>query len=197
LYAFDRLLAALLLLFAAPVMSLTALIVACLSFRSPLVAHLRVGRYGRPFWMLKLRTMWGPGTTYNGGWVVEHLSTGNLESKGAHDPRVFGSFARICRKYSLDELPQLLHVVVGQMSLVGPRPITREELIKYYGPAADEVTSVLPGMTGLWQVMGRNRLSYLRRRKLDLFLVRHFSAGLYFRIVLRTIPRVLLGKDAW
>jgi exopolysaccharide production protein ExoY len=69
--------------------------------------------------------------------------------------------------------------------------------VKYYGSSAEEVTQVLPGMTGLWQVMGRNRLSYRRRRRLDVFLVRHFSTRLYFMILLRTIPSVLFGRNAW
>jgi lipopolysaccharide/colanic/teichoic acid biosynthesis glycosyltransferase len=103
----------------------------------------------------------------------------------------------MCRRFSLDELPQLAHVVIGQMSLVGPRPITQAELLKYYGASAGEVTGILPGMTGLWQVMGRNRLNYRQRRRLDLFLVRHFSPGFYFQILLRTLPNVLLGSNAW
>jgi lipopolysaccharide/colanic/teichoic acid biosynthesis glycosyltransferase len=97
----------------------------------------------------------------------------------------------------MDELPQLAHVVVGQMSLVGPRPITHAELVKHYGSSADEVTGILPGITGLWQVLGRDRLTYSRRRRLDLFLVRHFSTRLYSLILLRTIPSVLFGKNAW
>lgn len=197
LYAFDRLLAAILLILAVPVICVTALIVLCLSLRPPLVAHLRVGRRGRPFWMLKFRTMWGPGTTYTPGQFIERLENGDPESKEPEDARVCSSFARMCRRFSLDELPQLAHVVAGQMSLVGPRPITRVELAKHYGSSADEVMSLLPGMTGLWQVLGRDRLSYARRRRLDLFLVRHFSTRLYFLILLRTIPSVLLGRNAW
>jgi exopolysaccharide production protein ExoY len=141
--------------------------------------------------------MWGPGTASNPGWLVERLNAGNPESKGAGDTRVCSSFARMCRRFSLDELPQLVHVVAGQMSLVGPRPITQAELLKYYGASAGEVTAILPGMTGLWQIMGRNRLNYRQRRRLDLFLVRHFSPGFYFRILLRTVPSVLLGANAW
>jgi exopolysaccharide production protein ExoY len=197
LYAFDRLLAAILLLLALPVICLTAIIILYLSSRPPLVAHLRVGRRGRPFWMLKFRTMWGPGTTYTPGRFIERLDNGAPESKGAEDERVCSAFARMCRRFSLDELPQLAHVLAGQMSLVGPRPITREELVKHYGTSADEVTEILPGMTGLWQMLGRDRLTYPRRRRLDLFLVRHFSARLYFLILLRTIPSVLFGRNAW
>ena len=197
LRAFDRLLAAVLLGMFAPVMCLTAIVTLCLSGRTPLVAHRRIGRNGRPFWMLKFRTMWGAGVACNPSWLVERLTIGSPESKGPADTRVCSSFARICRRFSIDELPQLAHVIAGQMSLVGPRPITQAELSQYYGASAEEITRILPGMTGLWQVMGRNRLSYRRRRRLDLFLVRHFSTGFYFRILLRTVPRVLLGNNAW
>jgi lipopolysaccharide/colanic/teichoic acid biosynthesis glycosyltransferase len=162
-----------------------------------MVAHLRVGYHGRPFWMLKFRTMWGPGTVYSTGRWIERLANEVPESKGSEDPRVCSRFARLCRKFSVDELPQLVHVVAGQMSLVGPRPITGAELMKHYGPSAEEVTGILPGITGLWQVLGRDRLTYARRRRLDLFLVRHFSTRLYFLILLRTIPSVLFGRNAW
>lgn len=83
------------------------------------------------------------------------------------------------------------------MSLVGPRPLTRSELRSYYGPNANELLEVKPGITGLWQVMGRNRLTYSQRRRLDLFYVRKRSVGLYLAILARTIPRVLTGKDSW
>ena len=119
------------------------------------------------------------------------------ELKGKNDARITSSWARLCRKYSLDELPQLAQVVFGQMSLVGPRPITRKELEKYYGADASEVMRLRPGVSGLWQVRGRNALSYHRRKRLDLFLVRHYGAALYFRILCATIPNVLAGKNAW
>jgi len=77
------------------------------------------------------------------------------------------------------------------MALIGPRPITRLELITHYGDAAPEALRLRPGLSGLWQVMGRSRLSYRQRRRLDLFLVRHFSAGLYLRTLWRTIPTAI------
>ena len=106
-------------------------------------------------------------------------------------------FAAFCRRYSLDELPQLYHVARGEMSLVGPRPITLLELNEYYGASAAEVISLRPGLTGLWQVKGRNRLSYARRKRLDLFFVRNGSAGLYFQILLRSVSGVLSGRGAY
>lgn len=105
-------------------------------------------------------------------------------------------FAAFCRRYSLDELPQLWHVLRGEMALIGPRPLTLRELDIYYGSDAECVLSVRPGLSGLWQVRGRSRLPYPHRRRLDLFLVRNWSLGLYLKILLLTLPRVLAGKDA-
>jgi exopolysaccharide production protein ExoY len=117
--------------------------------------------------------------------------------KSFADPRITSAFARFCRRFSIDELPQLIHVVRGEMSLVAPRPLTNRELDQHYGPDADEILSVKPGITGLWQVAGRSRLTYHERRELDLFLVRNRSLRLHFTILLRTIPAVLTGKDGW
>jgi lipopolysaccharide/colanic/teichoic acid biosynthesis glycosyltransferase len=83
------------------------------------------------------------------------------------------------------------------MALIGPRPVTFEEMAEYYDGDAGEVLSMKPGMTGLWQVRGRSRLSYRQRRRLDLFLVRRLSLRLYLFIVISTLPRVVLGKDSW
>jgi exopolysaccharide production protein ExoY len=178
--------AVLALVMLAPLMVGIALVILGLSRRNPLVRHQRVGWRGAPLAMLKFRTMWGGAESD----FVPSMKCGG-------DPRVTSRFAAFCRRYSLDELPQLYHVARGDMSLVGPRPITRRELNEYYGLSAEEVVSVRPGLTGLWQVNGRNRLSYARRRRLDLFLVRHASAGLYFRILQRSFSRVLSGRDAY
>lgn len=190
----DFVAASALLLGALPILTLAALIIARLSGRSPFVAHLRVGQFGRPLWMIKLRSMWdepgGPG-------LVERVGAGAPESKEVGDRRVRSAFARWCRRYSIDELPQLIHVLCGEMSMVGPRPITRSELDRYYGNDAAEVLVLRPGITGLWQSMGRNRRTYAQRRRLDLFLVRRYSLRLYLMIFWRTIPRALSGNGAW
>jgi exopolysaccharide production protein ExoY len=141
--------------------------------------------------------MWGRGCSAAGRFTIENVSGPVPASKGSKDARVNSRFAAFCRRHSLDELPQLYHVMRGEMSFVGPRPITAEELNEHYGPAADEVLSVRPGLSGLWQVMGRSRLSYARRKRLDLLLVRRASRSLYFRILLRSIPGVLSGRDAY
>ena len=179
-------------------MALAGAAIAMLSRRSALVAHLRIGQFGAPFWTLKFRTMWGNATAKAAPGLVEYIiDDGRLDYKRSADPRVTSEVARFCRRFSIDELPQLVNVLRGEMSLVGPRPLTEGELKKYYGADAAEVLIVRPGITGLWQVMGRSRLSFERRRELDLHLVRQRSLSLYLRILMRTIPAVVKGKDGW
>lgn len=200
LHSAERLAAAIAFSLAAPALGATMLAIRALSGRSPLIAHRRVGLNGEGFWILKLRTMWNasePGRTAGPRWIEYLQNTGVPVVKGAPDPRVTNRLAAVCRRYSIDELPQLLQVVTGRLRLVGPRPLTEQELAVYYGDDAAEVLSVRPGLTGLWQVMGRNRLTYAQRRRLDLFFVRKRSFGLYLRILLRTPSRVLSGRDAW
>jgi lipopolysaccharide/colanic/teichoic acid biosynthesis glycosyltransferase len=119
------------------------------------------------------------------------------ERKHPDDVRVCSRFARFCRRHSLDELPQLWHVIRGEMSLVGPRPVTRSELTRIYGSRQREILRVKPGMAGLWQVSGRNLLTVEERCMRDLECVRRRSAGFYFWILLRTIPEVLDGRDTY
>ena len=193
----ERIVAVLLLAALSPVLAITGILIAALSRRFPLVAHQRIGQHGRPFWTLKFRTMW-PAPRRSGGGLLERIvEEPGPEIKPPADPRVTSRFARFCRRSSIDELPQLLHVICGGMSLVGPRPLTREELRRHYGPLAPEVLAVKPGITGLWQVAGRSRLSYAQRRRLDLFLVRKRSPRLYFTILGRTVSKVLTGSNAW
>jgi exopolysaccharide production protein ExoY len=171
-------------------------IIFMLSGRAPLVAHRRVGRYGEPFWMLKYRSMWD-GQRIGGG-LIEHLPEEIVpEKRSGPDPRVTSRFAAFCRRHSIDELPQLWHVAGGEMSLVGPRPMTLGEWNQHYGASAREVLALKPGLTGLWQTRGRNRLTYQQRRRLDLFLARHYCLLLYLRILGHTVPRVIVGRDAW
>ena len=197
-YRAEQLLAAAAILFLIPLCILIALTIFALSRRGPLVRHSRVGWRGAPLGVLKFRTMWSGEDLSSQFFSVESLAgTGVLVSKSDGDSRVTSRFAAFCRRHSLDELPQLWHVAKGEMSLVGPRPLTAPELQCWYGPAAREILALRPGLTGLWQVRGRSRLTYPQRKRLDIFLTRHATAGLYFRIVLSTIPKVLFGDDAY
>jgi lipopolysaccharide/colanic/teichoic acid biosynthesis glycosyltransferase len=192
---FEQFSALVVLILFLPLLIPIALVIFLLSGCAPLVAHRRIGRYGEPFWMLKFRTMWN-GARRPG--LIERLRDDHVpEIKIGGDPRVTSRFAAFCRRHSIDELPQLWHVATGEMSFVGPRPVTPAEWDRYYGPSASEVLALKPGLSGLWQTRGRNRLTYGQRRRLDLFLARHYCLWLYVRIVAKTIPRALAGRDAW
>jgi exopolysaccharide production protein ExoY len=188
-----------LLLLTSPILIGSALIVAVLSRRSPLVAHLRIGRRNRPFWMLKLRSMWEPDASTRGpkSWVEYVVAEPSENGKAARDPRITSRFAAFCRRHSVDEIPQFWHVLRGEMSLVGPRPLTRIELLRYYGPYASELVSVKPGLTGLWQVSGRSTIKYPDRAALDLKLVRELTPQMYLTILLRTFWALVVGQGAW
>lgn len=195
-YAVEPAIALLALLLLAPVAFVIGITIAVLSRRSPLVRHARVGCHRVELPMLKFRTMWsrtgGPGPIL----AIEDVSGEVPMAKTAGDSRVSSRFAAFCRRYSLDELPQLYHIARGEMSFVGPRPITLLELDQHYGSSADEVLSVRPGLTGLWQVMGRNHLNYPRRKRLDLWFVRRVSARLYLEILRRSARCVLTARGA-
>jgi len=197
----ERVVGAILLAALSPLLGGTAFLVAILSRRAPLIAHRRVGWRGATLWMLKFRTMWRPddrGPAAGSRWIEFVHDDEGPANKQDCDPRVTNRFARLCRRHSLDELPQLWHVVTGEMSLVGPRPLTATELDRHYGAAAArEILQVKPGLVGLWQVSGRNSLTYAERRALDLHLVRNRSLALYLRVLLRTVPEVLRGSNSW
>jgi exopolysaccharide production protein ExoY len=198
LYALEPVAAALCLIGLSPFLLILAIVIYAASGASPLVAHRRVGRYGTTLWVYKFRSMWPSGGYARGSAsLIEKIADDEPKPKLGPDPRVTSGFASFCRRHSIDELPQLALVAAGRMSLVGPRPITRFELREYYDADAMEVLSVKPGLTGLWQIRGRSRLTYRQRKRFDLFLVRRLSAGLYFRIMALTIPDLLFAKDAW
>jgi lipopolysaccharide/colanic/teichoic acid biosynthesis glycosyltransferase len=111
------------------------------------------------------------------------------------DPRVT-RIGKWLRKYSLDEVPQIINVLKGQMSLVGPRPQVLWEA-SAYDEWAKKRLNVLPGITGLWQVSGRAQLSYEQMIDLDIYYIEHWSPGLDLRILLKTIPTILLSHGAY
>lgn len=199
LYRIEQTAAIGVLIVLGPVLAILAAAIWAVSRRTPFVAHLRVGQEGRPLRVFKYRTMWGgrAGSRIPALRLVEDVTDKTCPVKHENDPRVTSRFAQILRRHSIDELPQLLHIARGEMSLVGPRPITAAELEAHYGSHAEEVLTARPGLTGLWQTMGRNRLTYRQRLRLDLFLVRRCCFRLYLRVLWRTIPRVFSGKDAW
>lgn len=193
----ERSIAAVLFVLALVPLALVAAVVWILSGRPPFIAHRRLGYGGSVLWVYKLRTMW-TGRRRERFRLVENVSADPVESgKRRGDPRVSSRFAAFCRRYSIDELPQLLQVARGELALVGPRPMTAAEYDLYYADSASEILYVMPGLTGLWQIKGRSRLNYSQRRRLDLFLVRNLSPLLYAYILIRTPIRVVSGRGAW
>ena len=156
----------------------------------------RVGRGYRRFGCIKFRTM-RPDADAVLAQVLERSPSMRAEFerdfKLRDDPRIT-PIGRFLRRSSLDELPQFLNVLRGEMSVVGPRPIVAKE-IERYGEYMDEVAAVRPGLTGLWQVSGRNNLSYKKRVKLDLAYARGRSFSLDLAIILRTFGVLLLPMD--
>ncbi len=195
----ERIVACSVLLALAPFLFFIAIATALLSRMSPLIAHRRLGLGGQPLWVLKFRTMWRRGNhpPQTLAFIEYIVDESGPKNKKARDNRISSRFARFCRRHSIDELPQLLHVVRGEMSLVGPRPITVAEWRQHYRLFAPEVLNVKPGLSGLWQIGGRSRLSYQQRRELDLALVRNGSLKLYFQILLWTLPEIWNGRNAW
>jgi lipopolysaccharide/colanic/teichoic acid biosynthesis glycosyltransferase len=193
----ERLAAAALLAAAAPILAGAAIATAVVSGRTPFILHRRVGHMGVPLWMLKLRTMWDDGTAGAGGWVEHIEDDQGPAAKGKTDARVTSRMAAFFRRHSIDELPQLWHVARGEMALIGPRPLTEREIREHYAGVAAELLSVKPGLAGLWQTSGRNRLTYAERRELDLEFVRRRTLGMYVRIAARSIVEIWSGANTW
>lgn len=160
--------------------------------------HVRIGKNGRSFRCFKFRTM----VTDAEQRLIRVLETDpaaraewERDRKLSNDPRITG-IGRFMRKSSLDELPQLWNVICGEMSLVGPRPIVQAEVPRYGRYIADYMTA-RPGISGLWQISGRNDVSYRRRVALDVAFARSQSLKLYLRILVLTVPAVLFQRGSY
>ena len=192
--ALDVLVSAAALLLLLPVLALLALLIRLDSPGPILFVQTRVGRHGRHFPVFKFRSMFT-----NAEERLHTVLAANERSgpvfKIKRDPRITRT-GRWLRRCSVDEVPQLLNVLRGEMSLVGPRPALPREVALYTPEQADRL-SVLPGLTGLWQVSGRATLSWEESVALDLEYVRRQSAWLNLVILLRTIPAVLTGHGAY
>lgn len=190
----DVLVAGMGLILLAPLMALIALAIRLDSPGPILFRQTRVGRGGKPFTMYKFRSM-----IANAEEMRAHLDALN-EADGPifkikDDPRCT-RVGRLLRRFSLDELPQLFNVLRGEMSLVGPRPALPCEVAQYQEWHKKRL-EVSPGMTGLWQVSGRSKLSFDEMVLLDIYYVENWSLALDLRIMLKTIPLVILGEGAY
>jgi lipopolysaccharide/colanic/teichoic acid biosynthesis glycosyltransferase len=192
----DVLVAVVALVFLIPLTPILAVLIA-MDGGPVLFRHLRVGKDGRTFYCLKFRTMVLGANDFLDEYLSYHedeLREWESSRKLRFDPRTT-AIGRVLRKSSLDELPQLINVLRGDMSLVGPRPVTEQELA-LYGSSAAVYTAVRPGITGPWQISGRNDVSYETRIKMDVDYVfgRSFIGDLI--ILLHTPANVWSGKGA-
>jgi lipopolysaccharide/colanic/teichoic acid biosynthesis glycosyltransferase len=196
--AMDVTIALVALAFFLPLMLIIASLVYCTDRGPIFFAHRRIGKGGRHFRCLKFRSMaidaeerLAELLSNNAGaraeWACDH--------KLKKDPRItaVGAFMR---KSSLDELPQIFNVLRGEMSLVGPRPIVDAEALRY-GRYFQHYCSVRPGITGLWQVSGRNNVSYRRRVAFDVAYSRSRSALFDVKILAMTVPSVVLARGSY
>ncbi|MCB1111077.1 MAG: sugar transferase [Chlamydiales bacterium] len=182
-----------------PLFFLIALTIKCTSRGGVIYAQERVGRGGKAFRCYKFRTMYVDAEKR----LEEILSRNSqlkkewsLTRKLKRDPRItwIGSFLR---KTSLDELPQFWNVFKGDLSVVGPRPVLQTELEEFFGASANKILSIRPGLTGLWQVSGRNNLTYQKRVALDLAYVKSQSILLDIKLIIKTVPQMIVPKGAY
>jgi lipopolysaccharide/colanic/teichoic acid biosynthesis glycosyltransferase len=196
--AFDVIGSSLLLLLLSPILLLIAFLVKATSDGPIFYKAARVGRGGRYFTFLKFRSMY----TDRGRATVQakNEKDGHI-FKIRNDPRIT-PLGRILRRYSLDELPQLINVFLGDMSLVGPRPLPIEDMepdgmSRRFAIWSEQRASVPPGITGLWQIRGRSELPFADLIKYDLEYVHNWSLGLDLRILMETPRFVVSGKGAY
>ncbi|MFG2022740.1 sugar transferase [Streptomyces sp. NPDC048825] len=191
--AIDVLGAAVLLLLLAPVLLAAAVAVKVDTPGPLLFRQRRTGWRGKEFHVLKLRTMRVGAEQLRAAMTARNEADGHL-FKIREDPRVTAA-GRWLRRYSLDELPQLVNVLKGQMSLVGPRPLPVKDSA-FTGEARRRL-QVRPGLTGLWQISGRSNLAWEDALRLDLEYVDTWSVGRDLAILFRTLPAVLRGDGAY
>lgn len=195
--AMDVLLSVPALALLSPVFLLLAALIRLTSQGPALFRQTRVGQDGREFVLYKFRTMTGATEREHRRYIREWIHRGESARQGSgsfkleKDSRIT-PLGRFLRKYSLDELPQLFNVLRGEMSLVGPRPALAYEVSEYETWQRERLNAT-PGLTGLWQVSGRNRLSFSEMVELDLAYIRNYSTILDLKILLKTIPVVLGG----
>jgi len=195
---FDKVFAVFFIILTLPLFLLIAALVKLTSRGPVFYKQERLGYRGKPFRILKFRTM-----VVDADRVLEDYLRRNPQLREEYekyfklkkDPRIT-PLGRILRKTSLDELPQLFNILLGNMSVVGPRPIIQEEVVKY-GENAGKLFSVKPGLTGLWQVSGRADLTYDERVKLDMEYIERQNFFLDLFIILKTVPVIFKGHGAY
>lgn len=191
---FDLVFASVMLVALSPLLLLVTVLIRLTSKGPAIYKHRRVGLYGKPIDVLKFRSMIENADTMTSSFDDERQIEWNENFKVQDDPRVT-KLGLFLRKSSLDELPQLINILRGDMTLIGPRPITAEELERY-GEDAERFVSVLPGLTGYWQAYARNDCSYEQRMKMELHYIKNANILWDIQIFFATFIRVATGKGA-
>lgn len=189
---FDLVTALLGILLLWPLWMLTMTVIVLNSGWPPIFIHHRVGRNGRPLPLLKFRTMCRNAEQLKATFTLSQQQEWAQRCKLRDDPRIT-QVGHFLRRTGLDELPQLLNVLRGDMSLVGPRPITPEELARY-GEQKALFLSVRPGLTGYWQAYADGTETYEQRMAMELDYAAHASLWWDIKILLRTVSMLLTGK---
>ncbi len=178
----------------APLMLLIAIAIKLDSPGPVLFRQVRIGKGGKPFWFIKFRSMVKNAEQIKRDLIPKNEVRGGPVFKMRNDPRVT-RVGRFLRRYSLDELPQLIHVLHGEMSLVGPRPPLPSEVASY-GEWEMRRLSVPPGLTCLWQISGRSNIGFREWVELDHIYIDTMSFWTDLKILLFTVPAVITGKGA-
>ena len=191
----DIVLASIALILGSPIFLITALLVKVTSPGPIIFSQVRVGKYGRHFKFYKFRSMYIDAEARKAELLQHNESGDGVIFKMKRDPRIT-PFGRFIRKFSIDELPQLFNVILGDMSMVGPRPPLPSE-VRTYTLDERKRLNITPGITCLWQVSGRSELPFSKQIALDKEYIASRSAWKDFLILLKTIPAILTGKGAW
>ena len=193
---FDIVFSIAMIIFCFPIFFILSILIK-LGSRGPIFySQIRLGKNKKPFKCIKFRTMSEEADDILKNLLIENEDLRDefqRTQKLKNDPRIT-PIGKFLRRTSLDEFPQFINVVLGEMSIIGPRPIVKEEQNRY-DKNLNEVFSIKPGITGLWQVSGRNNLSYERRVMLDLIYARNRNFYIDLNILIRTIGVILLPLD--
>lgn len=192
--ALDIIIASIGLIVLSPIFLILAILIKIDSKGSVLFAHTRMGKNGEKFKMYKFRTMYENAQEMIKDFTPEQKKEWEENFKLKNDPRIT-KIGKFLRKTSLDELPQIINIIKGDLSIIGPRPIIDEELEKY-GENKEKFLSITPGLTGYWQANGRSATTYEQRMKMELYYIDHISPKLDLQIFFKTISSVLKKEGA-
>ncbi|MCL4378568.1 MAG: exopolysaccharide biosynthesis polyprenyl glycosylphosphotransferase, partial [Actinobacteria bacterium] len=181
-------------LFFIPVYLVAAVLIKIDSKGPVFYKQLRLTKDGKPFYMFKFRTMYTNAEERLKELLQFNEASGPL-FKMKNDPRIT-KVGRLLRKFSIDEVPQIINVLRGELSIVGPRPPLPKEVEQYEEWQLKRL-NVKQGITGLWQISGRSELSFDEMTRLDLYYIQNWSIEMDVKIMLRTVPAVLFGKGAY